>query len=264
MDVEIVGKFLSTLPEDDDHPYRTGPWRPQTTEWDADDLTVVEGEIPSDLDGVYLRNTENPLHPALKFYHPFDGDGMVHVVGFRDGKAFYRNRFIRTDGFAEENEAGGPLWPGLAEPVQIAKRDRGWGARTLMKDASSTDVIVHRGTALTSFYQCGDLYRVDPYSGDTLGKASAPVTLTVFEAARVTVNALHPATFMPTKVSPAPPASTIAQGVEATLRLITAPPEQTGTGRYFNRLEESRANDQAYDPDARRQLRALSASLAGI
>ena len=30
--------ILSTLPEDDDHPYRTGPWRPQTTEWDADDL----------------------------------------------------------------------------------------------------------------------------------------------------------------------------------------------------------------------------------
>ena len=170
MDVQIVGKFLSTLPDDDDHPYRTGPWRPQTTEWDADDLTVVEGEIPQDLDGVYLRNTENPLHPALKSYHPFDGDGMLHVVGFRDGKAFYRNRFIRTDGFLAESEAGGPLWPGLAEPVGMAKRDHGWGARGLMKDASSTDVIVHRGTALTSFYQCGDLYRLDPYSGDTLGK----------------------------------------------------------------------------------------------
>ena len=170
MDVQIVGKFLSTLPDDDDHPYRTGPWRPQTTEWDADDLTVVGGEIPQDLDGVYLRNTENPLHPALKSYHPFDGDGMLHVVGFRDGKAFYRNRFIRTDGFLAESEAGGPLWPGLAEPVGMAKRDHGWGARGLMKDASSTDVIVHRGTALTSFYQCGDLYRLDPYSGDTLGK----------------------------------------------------------------------------------------------
>jgi carotenoid cleavage dioxygenase-like enzyme len=168
---EIVAKYLSTLPEDDDHPYRTGPWRPQTTEWDADDLAVVDGEIPQDLDGIYLRNTENPLHPALKFYHPFDGDGMVHVVGFRDGKAFYRNRFVRTDGFAKENEAGGPLWPGLAEPVQIAKREKGWGARTLMKDSSSTDVIVHHGVALTSFYQCGDLYRVDPYSGDTLGKS---------------------------------------------------------------------------------------------
>ena len=170
MDAEIVGKFLSTLPEDDDHPYRTGPWRPQTTEWDADDLTAVEGEIPHDLDGVYLRNTENPLHPALKAYHPFDGDGMMHVVGFRDGKAFYRNRFVRTEGFLAENEAGGPLWPGLAEPVGLAKRERGWGARGLMKDASSTDVIVHRGTALTSFYQCGDLYRLDPCSGNTLGK----------------------------------------------------------------------------------------------
>ena len=54
--------------------------------------------------------------------------------------------------------------------MQIAKREHGWGARTLMKDASSTDVIVHRGIALTSFYQCGDLYRLDPYTGDTLGK----------------------------------------------------------------------------------------------
>ncbi|MBP1817197.1 carotenoid oxygenase family protein [Mycobacterium sp. OAE908] len=171
MTPEIVGKCLSTLPEDDDHPYRTGPWRPQTTEWDADDLRPVEGEVPADLDGVYLRNTENPLHPALKAYHPFDGDGMLHVVGFRDGKAFYRNRFVQTDGFLAENEAGGPLWPGLAEPVSLAKRDDGWGARGLMKDASSTDVIVHRGTALTSFYQCGDLYRLDPYSGVTLGKA---------------------------------------------------------------------------------------------
>ena len=170
MDVEIVGKFLSTLPEDDDHPYRTGPWQPQNSEWRADDLIAVEGEIPADLDGIYLRNTENPLHPALKSYHPFDGDGMLHIVGFRDGKAFYRNRFVRTDGFEAEQEAGGPLWPGLAEPLSLAKVDYGWGARTLLKDASSTDVVVHRGTALTSFYQCGDLYRIDPYTGQTRGK----------------------------------------------------------------------------------------------
>ena len=97
---------------------------------------------------------------------------MVHMVGFRDGKAFYRNRFVRTDGFLAENEAGEPLWAGLAEPVQLAKREEGWGARTRMKDASSTDIVVHRGVALTSFYQCGDLYRLDPYSGETLGKES--------------------------------------------------------------------------------------------
>src|SRR5918912_2774614 len=141
MDVEIVGKFLSTLPDDDDHPYRTGPGRPQTAEWRADRLDVV-GEIPADLDGVYLRNTENPVHPALDGrYHPFDGDGMVHVVGFRDGEAFYRNRFVRTDGFRAEQEAGGPLWAGLVESPRKARRP-GWGARGGMKGASSTDVVV--------------------------------------------------------------------------------------------------------------------------
>ena len=84
---------------------------------------MVEGEIPRDLDGVYLRNTENPLHPALRSYHPFDGDGMIHIVGFRDGKAFYRNRFVRTDGFAEEKPRAarcGRAWP---NPSRLAKRD---------------------------------------------------------------------------------------------------------------------------------------------
>ncbi|GAA3523162.1 carotenoid oxygenase family protein [Aeromicrobium panaciterrae] len=170
MDLDVVGRLLSTLPADDDHPYRTGPWQPQTTEWKADNLEVVQGEIPTDLDGVYLRNTENPLHPAIQNYHPFDGDGMVHVVGFRDGTAFYRNRFVRTDGLALEQDAGKSLWAGLAERPSQSLMDHGWGARTRMKDASSTDVVVHNGVALTSFYQCGDLYRVDPMTAETLGK----------------------------------------------------------------------------------------------
>lgn len=170
MDVEIVGRALSTLPADDDHPYRTGPWRPQTTEWRADDLTVI-GDVPSDLDGVYLRNTENPVHPAVAGrYHPFDGDGMIHVVGFRDGTVFYRNRFVRTDGFRAEQEAGGPIWAGLAESPRHSTRD-GWGARGRLKDSSSTDVVLHAGTALSSFYQCGEAYRLDPLTLDTLGKA---------------------------------------------------------------------------------------------
>ncbi|SDH76716.1 carotenoid cleavage dioxygenase [Actinokineospora alba] len=170
MDVEILGRALSTLPAGDDHPYRSGPWRPQTVERSATRLDVV-GELPADLDGVYLRNTENPVHPALAAYHPFDGDGMVHVVGFRGGEAFYRNRFVRTDGFVAEQEAGRSLWAGIAEPPEVAQRP-GWGARGAMKDASSTDIVVHAGVALTSFYQCGELYRLDPLTLDTLGKST--------------------------------------------------------------------------------------------
>ena len=171
MDVEVLGRALSTLEPDDDHPYRSGPWRPQTVERAATRLDVV-GEIPADLDGVYLRNTENPVHPANEAYHPFDGDGMVHVVGFRDGEAFYRNRFVRTDGFVAEQEAGRSLWAGLAEHPDNAPRQDGWGARGRMKDASSTDIVVHAGVALSSFYQCGELYRLDPLTLDTLGKST--------------------------------------------------------------------------------------------
>jgi NAD(P)-dependent dehydrogenase (short-subunit alcohol dehydrogenase family) len=80
----------------------------------------------------------------------------------------------------------------------------------------------------------------------------------------VTVNSLHPATFMPTKIVVNAPIATIAQGVEATARLITAPAADIGNGRFFNGLDEARANEQAYDPQARRQLRELSESLTGL
>lgn len=161
MTVSLHHEWESLLPDNDSHPYRSGAWRPQHKEWTATDM-IVEGTIPDDLNGVYLRNTENPLVPAAQRYHPFDGDGMIHSMFFSNGKAEYRNRFIRTEGLLAELDAGGPLWSGLAESPLVAPRQDGWGARTRMKDASSTDVVIHNGVALTSFYQCGDLYRLDP------------------------------------------------------------------------------------------------------
>ncbi len=110
-DVEVYGKMLTTLPEDDDHPYRTGAWRPQSVEYDAADLDVT-GELPADLYGVYLRNTENPLHPAIVRYHPFDGDGMIHKVSFRDGKVSYANRFVRTEAWRPSSRRAGRCGPG--------------------------------------------------------------------------------------------------------------------------------------------------------
>lgn len=166
-----VGRLPNLLPADDDHPYRTGAWRPQLTEWDADDLTVIEGRIPPELSGVYLRNTENPVMPSIGRYHPFDGDGMVHSIRFGGGKASYRNRFVRTHGLAAEQAAGQPLWAGIIEPPAKSLRE-GWGARTRLKDASSTDVVVHAGRALTTFYQCGEAYQMDPVTLEQQGRAA--------------------------------------------------------------------------------------------
>jgi NAD(P)-dependent dehydrogenase (short-subunit alcohol dehydrogenase family) len=83
----------------------------------------------------------------------------------------------------------------------------------------------------------------------------------------VTVNALHPATLMDTKMALQTfgyAMSTIQDGVEATLRLAVAPELDGVSGRYFDRLREARANAQAYDRAARRRLWSLSMALAGL
>ena len=80
----------------------------------------------------------------------------------------------------------------------------------------------------------------------------------------VTVNALHPATFMPTKMvrqAGASPMSSLEEGVEATRRLVDGPELEGVTGRYFDGLEEARAHPQAYRAEARRALRELSEEL---
>jgi NAD(P)-dependent dehydrogenase (short-subunit alcohol dehydrogenase family) len=76
----------------------------------------------------------------------------------------------------------------------------------------------------------------------------------------VTANALHPATYMPTKMV-AHPISTIAEGEEATARLAADPDLATITGRFFDGKRDARADEQAYDLDARRRLRELSDEL---
>ena len=52
MTVTLRDTFEPGLPPNDDHPYRSGVWRPQHREYDAWDMDVI-GEIPEDLNGVY-------------------------------------------------------------------------------------------------------------------------------------------------------------------------------------------------------------------
>jgi len=161
MPVELVNRVASTI-QPNEHPYMNGAWTPQTEEFNGTDLEVI-GQIPADIDGVYVRNTENPVQEPIGRYHPFDGDGMIHVMSFKDGAATYRNRFVRTKGFQAEQEAGRALWAGLAENPAKSLRP-GWGAHEGLKDSSSTDVVVHAGRILSTFYQCGEGYRLDPYT----------------------------------------------------------------------------------------------------
>jgi carotenoid cleavage dioxygenase len=155
-----------TADGDEANPYLLGVYAPVGTEIDAEDLQVI-GEIPKDLNGVYLRNGPNPRFAPEGRYHWFDGDGMIHAVHLENGKARYRNRWVRTKAFEAESEAGKGLWTGVMENPKGNPFGNGHGLG--LKDNANTDVVFHRGRVLATWYLCGSPYGVDPLSLETLG-----------------------------------------------------------------------------------------------
>lgn len=84
------------------------------------------------------------------------------------------------------------------------------------------------------------------------------------EGSGVSVNALHPSTYMNTTMvrqSGVAPVSRVEDGADAILNLALGPALDCRSGLYFNVLQEARAHAQAYDPEARHRLHALSLEL---
>lgn len=85
------------------------------------------------------------------------------------------------------------------------------------------------------------------------------------EGTDVVVSSLHPATYMDTDMvveRGLRPRSTVGEGAEAVLQLVTSPDLESG--QYFRSLQPVRANDQAYDLEARARLRRLSERLTNL
>ena len=143
-----------------DNPYLHGVYAPTTNEVHAENLRVT-GELPADLCGAYFRNGPNPRYQPRNRYHPFDGDGMVHGVYFRDGAVSYRNRYIQTAALQQELADGRSISPGVMGPFDYSV------SRFGIKDTSNTDVFWYAGDLMTLWYNAGDPYRLNPADLDT-------------------------------------------------------------------------------------------------
>ena len=100
-------------------PALSGRFEPVRSETEAQDLPV-QGKLPGDLVGAYLRNGPNPRFTPLGSYtYPLEGDGMVHGLWLEDGRARYANRWVRTRGMAAEERAGRALYGGLLTPAFV-------------------------------------------------------------------------------------------------------------------------------------------------
>lgn len=138
---------------------------PVKEEVTAESLEII-GSIPDDLRGMYVRNGPNPMFPPRGTYHWFDGDGMLHGVHIQDGKASYRNRYVRTRGLAVEEKAGKALYGGLLDPPSLQDILR--GPSDMFKNAGNTALVWHDGRLL-ALWEAGPPHEIRVPSLETVG-----------------------------------------------------------------------------------------------
>jgi carotenoid cleavage dioxygenase len=103
-------KTTATTARTRGNPFLSGNWEPVLEEREAPDLEVTHGEIPKELSGCFLRVGPNPRFPSQlnqANYHFFVGEGMVHCIELKRGKAQYRNRWIRSRKFRRDESENG-------------------------------------------------------------------------------------------------------------------------------------------------------------
>lgn len=159
----------STVPEKS---YNRGNWQKgyESLEKEFDYwIDDVEGEIPSELHGTLFRNGPGLLDiKGQRIHHPFDGDGMISRITFSNGRAHFRNRFVRTTAYLEEQKEGKILYRG----VFGTQKPGGWLANALdfkLKNIANTNVI-YWGGKLLALWEAAEPHRLDPYTLETLGK----------------------------------------------------------------------------------------------
>ncbi len=131
-------------------------------------IDEIDGVIPSELQGTLFRNGVGLLEiNGQKIGHPFDGDGMICAITFNQGRAHFKNRYVRTEGYVKEQEAGKILYRGFG-----TQKKGGWLANifdTNFKNAANTNVI-YWGGKLWAMWEGGQPHQLDPKTLETIGQ----------------------------------------------------------------------------------------------
>jgi carotenoid cleavage dioxygenase len=145
-------------------PFLEGPYAPVKEEITASELKVI-GKLPAELDGMFVRTGPNPQFPPKGAYHWFDGDGMLHGVRVQGGKASYRNRYVRTEGWQEEHRAGKALYDGLLGMPDLKKVAMG---KDGYKNTANTALVWYNGQLL-ALWEGGAPHAIKAPSLETIG-----------------------------------------------------------------------------------------------
>ncbi|MEQ8842149.1 MAG: carotenoid oxygenase family protein [Acidimicrobiales bacterium] len=134
-----------------DQPDLSGAMFPVEREVEMAACDVI-GEIPAGLHGSFVRNGPNPMFEPIGKYHMFDGDGMLHGVDFADGRASYRNRWIRSRALVAEAGLGRAVYPGLSDVMNFPDESI-VGDAGPVKNPANTHIVRHAGKLLALWEQ---------------------------------------------------------------------------------------------------------------
>ncbi len=152
-----------------DQQWRTALARSLTVEHDY--RPRIEGTLPAGLEGRLYRNGPGRFErDGYRKRNLLDGDGMIQCFDFVDGRARYRNRFVRTEKFVAEEAAGAylhPTWSTRAPGGMLANL----GAR-IPSQAGVTTLV--RNGRLMAMDEIDPLYALDPTTLDTFGPFAFP------------------------------------------------------------------------------------------
>lgn len=123
-----------------DVPAFTGFNKPSRVEADVHDLDV-NGTIPPELDGTFYRvQPEHQFPPKLGNDIAFNGDGMISMFRFKNGKVDYKQRWAKTDKWKLENAAGRALFGAYRNPLTDDEDVKG-----KIRGTANTNAYIHGG-----------------------------------------------------------------------------------------------------------------------
>ena len=141
----------------------TGQLRPLRLEGDIFDLEV-EGEVPEQLNGTFHRvHPDAQLPPLFENDQFFNGDGMISLFHFRNGKVDFRQRYAHTDKWKLEREAGKSLFGAYRNPLTDDPSVKG-----RIRGTANTNVVVHAGD-LYALKEDSPPLLMDPLTLETRG-----------------------------------------------------------------------------------------------
>jgi len=137
------------------NPMLKGNFLPVDKEDAYEVLEVSRGKVPTDINGVYLRNGPNAKYHADNGRgHFFDGDSMIHAFRIKDGRIYYCNRYTTTPRLLAETKAQGPLFIRVGELFNAAGLAKAalFGLQRKVGYKLGGDLKEHQnGTANTAF-----------------------------------------------------------------------------------------------------------------